>query len=79
MQQGRLQPVEGIITTIACQKATWAHNRKIPKKKNLDLVPYHDAETAFAERLLVPLEERGVVERLLAALHSDEHGSERTF
>jgi len=34
--------------------------------KNLDLIPYHDAETALAERLVIPLEECGVVKRLLA-------------
>lgn len=41
------------------------------EEKNLDLVPDHNAETVFAERLLVPLEERGVVERPLAALHNE--------
>ena len=39
-------------------------------KQNLDLIPDHDTETAFAERLLVPLEEGGVVKWLLAALHN---------
>ena len=34
-----------------------------------DLVPDHDAEAVFAERLAVPLEERRVLERLVAALY----------
>lgn len=40
------------------------------EKKKSDLVPDHNAETAFAERLLVPLEESGVVKRPLAALRN---------
>ena len=33
------------------------------------LVPNHDAEAVFAERLAVPLEERRVLEWLITALH----------
>ena len=36
---------------------------------NLGLIPDHNAETAFAEWLFTPLEERRVVEWPLAALH----------
>jgi len=34
---------------------------------NLNLIPDHDTEAVFAERLFIPLEERGVVKWLLAA------------
>jgi hypothetical protein len=43
--------------------------------KNLDLIPDHNTETAFAERLLVPLEERRIVKWLLAPLYNNQHGS----
>jgi hypothetical protein len=33
-----------------------------------NLVPKNKTETSFAERLVVPLEERRIVERFLAAL-----------
>lgn len=39
------------------------------EKNNLGLIPDHNTETAFAERLFVPLEECRVVKWLLAALH----------
>ena len=48
-------------------------------KQNLDLIPDHDTETAFAERLLVPLEEGGVVKWLLAALHNKKKTQIRTL
>lgn len=41
--------------------------------KNLDLIPDHNTETAFAERLLIPLEECGIVKWLLAPLCNGEH------
>jgi len=46
------------------------------RKQDLDLIPNHNTETPFAERLFVPLEERGIVKRLFAALDSNEHRSE---
>ena len=42
----------------------------------LNFVPDHDAEAVFAERLAVPLEERRVLERLVAALHPTRIRSE---
>ena len=37
---------------------------------SLDFVANHDAETAFTERLVVPLEEGRVIEWLVAALQN---------
>jgi len=45
------------------------------EKKTLDLIPDHNTETTFTERLFIPLEERGVVKRLLTALHKNKRRS----
>lgn len=59
----------GSLQTITRQKARLKNN----EKKNLDLVPDHNTETAFAEWLSIPLEERGIIKRLLTALDNDKH------
>ena len=63
---------KGSLQTITRQKA---EERTTEERwiKNLDLIPNHNTETAFAERLLIPLKECGVVKWLLAALHNDEY------
>ena len=54
--------------TIARQKAK---ERTIEKLRNdLDLIPDHNTETAFAERLFIPLEKRGVIKWPRAALYN---------
>ena len=71
--------LEGSLRTIARQKAKKERTIRINyRKQDLDLIPDHNAETAFAERLFVPLEERGVVKWLLTALGNNKHRLEHS-
>ena len=51
-------------------KITWDVNRRSCS----NLIPEHDVETSLAEWLVTPLKERGVFERLLAALSESHKG-----
>lgn len=53
------------------KKQERAHDKKNCRKQNLDLIPDHNTETAFAERLFIPLEKRGIIKWLLAALDNN--------